>query len=140
MLAEEFHERGQIILPQLFELFGVLRAVQFRVFRLGKAGSDAPAVRALVGQQKFRHAENIFGGNPFVHVRRGKVERIFRFHPRAQLGRKLQPVNEFVARGDGILFFRFLHDFRVALRENIERELPHRLVEKTLHRDDPHRL
>src|SRR5882724_1905795 len=46
--------------------------------------------------------------------------------PRAQLRRKLEAVDKFIPRRDFVFLFNFLDDFRIALRQNVERELAHR--------------
>jgi len=71
--------------------------------------------------------QDVVRGKQFVQVLRGQVQRIVSFEPCAQFGRNLEALDEFVARRDRILFFRFLDDFRVALGQNVKGELPDRL-------------
>src|SRR5207253_432190 len=47
--------------------------------------------------------------------------------PSAQLGRNLEAIDKLVPRRDGVFLFYFLDDLRVALGEDIKRELAHRL-------------
>src|SRR5260370_30412793 len=55
--------------------------------------------------------------------------------PAAQFGRNLQAVNKLIARRDGILRLHILDDLRVALGQDVKRELAHRLWAPRRRRD-----
>src|SRR5216684_8662279 len=101
--------------------------VGVRIFWLRQAVGYAAAVGTLVGQQEFRNAEDVIRGKQLVEVRLREVQRVMAFEPGAQLGRNLESINKLVARRNGIFLLYFLDDFRVALCEDIKRELSHRL-------------
>ena len=55
--------------------------------------------------------------------------------PGTQLRGNLEALNKLIARRDGIFLFYLLHDVRVALREDVKRELTHRLRARSRWRD-----
>src|SRR5437588_8982832 len=55
--------------------------------------------------------------------------------PSAQLGRNLEAIDKLVPRRDGVFLFYFLDDLRVALGEDVKRELAHGLRARSRWRD-----
>src|SRR6266850_2028980 len=113
----------------------MFRFVGFRIFWLWKSLGHAAAVRALIGQQEFRNVEDVIRGKQLVESRLREVEAIMTLEPSAQLGRNLEAIDKLIARRDGIFLFYFLDDLRVALGENVKRELPHGLRARSRRRD-----
>src|SRR6266576_2440001 len=105
------------------------------VLWLRQAVGHAAAVRALVGQQEFRNIEDVIRCKQLVESRLGEVESVMVLQPRAQLRRNLEVIDKTVAWRDGVFLFYFLDDLRVALGEDIKRELAHGLRARSRWRD-----
>src|SRR5882762_8518801 len=116
----------------------MFRFVGFRIFWLWKSLSHAPAVRALVGQQEFRNVEDVIRGKQLVESRLREVESVMALEPRTQLRRNLEVIDKPIARRDGVFLFYFLDDLRVALGEDVKRELAHGLRARSRWRDAGH--
>src|SRR5260370_2280237 len=87
----------------------------------------ATAVRALVGQQEHRNGEDVIRGKQLVKSRLREVERVMALEPGAQLERNLEAIDKLIAWRDRVFVLYFLDDLRVALGEDVKRELAHRL-------------
>src|SRR6266478_3079266 len=109
--------------------------VGIRILWLRQAVGHAAAVRALVGQQKFRNVEDVIRGKQLVESRLREVESVMALEPGTQLGRNLEGIDKPIARRDGVFLFYFLDDLRVALGEDIKRELAHGLRARPRRRD-----
>ena len=59
--CDKFLQGGHVFLFLFFVTFGIIRLVRLAVFRLGNSVGDAAAIRSLIGQQEFRHVQDIVG-------------------------------------------------------------------------------
>src|SRR6266481_5613241 len=113
----------------------MFRFVGIRILWLRQAIGHPATVRALVGQQEFRNVEDVIRGKQFVESGFREVESVMALEPGAQLGRNLEVIDKLIARRDGVFLFYFLDDLRVALGEDIKRELAHGLRARSRWRD-----
>src|SRR5260370_15955824 len=113
----------------------MLRFVNIRIFCFWQALGHAAAVRTLVSQQKLRNAEYVIRRKQLVKIRLREIERVMVLEPAAQCGRNLQAINKLIARRDGILRLHILDDLRIALGQDVKRELAHRLWAPRRRRD-----
>src|SRR2546430_12095511 len=113
----------------------MFRFVGIRILWLRQTVGHAAAVGALVGQQEFRNVEDVIRGKQLVESRLREVESVMALEPRAQLRRNLEVIDKPIARRDGVFLFYFLDDLRVALGEDVKRELAHGLRARSRWRD-----
>jgi len=113
----------------------MFRFVGIPILWLRQTGGHAAAVGALVGQQEFRNVEDVIRGKQLVESRLREVESVMALEPRAQLRRNLEVIDKPIARRDGVFLLYFLDDLRVALGEDVKRELAHGLRARSRWRD-----
>src|SRR5438477_1864396 len=113
----------------------MLRLIDLREFWLRETHCHAAAVRPLIRQQEFRSVEDIVRCKQFVEVQLREVQRVMSLQPCPQLRRNLKPVNELISLRRRVLPFHFLHDVRIALGEDVKRELAHGFRPRRCRRD-----